>query len=379
VDPAKYRRSMSSDPWHRWLPDRLDSASNCRSGASLCKEIGATAPARTARPRCSEKSPRRPAARPGRAKRLRSNKSASVRSRHRVPVRTSISTKSSHPEHTALRSGPTGLRAVVVVELLEMGPEVGAALGGAGMDSELEREVIERAQHRHHLGLSRCRDAQVGAGLPAGARKIGMRQLLLFVAVEKNDVACFGLTLAQLQAQADPIQLASGLAPLQRVLGPPPTELFFATPWTIATGRCSRPYALRSRRAGGNRPFRPVGYRQLKQERDHAQRRFALQRHRPRRYARPQRIHIAAAKIAAPEPERVLPVRQTLPRSADCSSRTGLAAPREPGPLPATPVRALRPPTVRRPLPARLNRLSLYIHPPFPKIIAKSGEKEVSY
>jgi hypothetical protein len=166
VDPAKNRRPMSSDPWHRWLPDRLDSASNCRSGASLCKEIGATTPARTARQRCSEKSPRRPAARPGRAKRLRSNKAGSVRSRHRVPVCTSISTKSSHPEHSALRSGPTGLRTVAVVELLEMGPEVGAALGGAGMDSELEREVIERALHRHHLGLSRCRDVQVGAGLP---------------------------------------------------------------------------------------------------------------------------------------------------------------------------------------------------------------------
>lgn len=230
MDPAKNRRSMSSNPWHRLLPDRLDSASNCRSGASLCKEIGTTAPARIARPRCSEKSPRRPAARPGRAKRLRSNKSGSVRSRHRVPVCPSISTKSSHPEHTAPRSGPTGLRAAEVVELLEMGPEVGAALGGAGMDSELEREVIERVQHRHHLGLSRCRDAQVGAGFPPGARKKGMRQLLPFVAVEKNDVACFGLTLAQLQAQADPIQLASGLAPLQRVLRPPPDGTVFRNP-----------------------------------------------------------------------------------------------------------------------------------------------------
>ena len=123
--------------------------------------------------------------------------------------------------------GPTGLGAVEVVELLEMGHKVGAALGRAGMDDELARDVIERAQHRHLLGLSWRRDAQVCSGLRPGAREIGMRQRLAFVAVEKNDVASFGLTLAQLQAQADPIHLAGGLSSLQRVPGPPPTELFF--------------------------------------------------------------------------------------------------------------------------------------------------------
>jgi len=35
-----------------------------------------------------------------------------------------------------------------------------------------------------------------------------MRQGLAFIAVEKNDVAGFGLAFAQLQAQADPIHLA---------------------------------------------------------------------------------------------------------------------------------------------------------------------------
>src|SRR4029077_20593878 len=39
--------------------------------------------------------------------------------------------------------GPTGLGAVEVVELLEMGHKVGAALGRAGMDDELARDVIE--------------------------------------------------------------------------------------------------------------------------------------------------------------------------------------------------------------------------------------------
>jgi hypothetical protein len=104
------------------------------------------------------------------------------------------------------------------------------------MDDELARDVIERAQHRHLLGLSWRRDAQVCSGLRPGAREIGMRQRLAFVAVEKNDVASFGLTLAQLQAQADPIHLAGGLSSLQRVPGPPPTELFFVTLWIIATG-----------------------------------------------------------------------------------------------------------------------------------------------
>jgi hypothetical protein len=131
---------------------------------------------------------------------------------------------------------PAGLGAVEIVELLEMGHEVGAAFGGAGLDDKLARDVIERAQHRHFLGLSRRRDAQVGTGFRPCARKIGMRQRLAFVAIEKIDVARFGLTLAQLQAQADPIHLAGRLASLQRVPGPPPPELFFATPWTIVTG-----------------------------------------------------------------------------------------------------------------------------------------------
>src|ERR1700730_11756336 len=130
-------------------------------------------------------------------------------------------------DHYDRLGGPTGLGAVEVVELLEMGHKVGAALGRAGMDDELARDVIERAQHRHLLGLSWRRDTQVCSGLRPGAREIGMRQRLAFVAVEKNDVASFGLTLAQLQAQADPIHLAGGLSSLQRVPGPPPTELFF--------------------------------------------------------------------------------------------------------------------------------------------------------
>jgi hypothetical protein len=54
-----------------------------------------------------------------------------------------------------------------------------------------------------------------------------MRQRLAFVAVKKNDIASFGLTLAKLRTQTDPVHLAGCLASLQRVPGPPPTELFF--------------------------------------------------------------------------------------------------------------------------------------------------------
>jgi hypothetical protein len=42
--------------------------------------------------------------------------------------------------------------------------------------------------------------------------------------------------LTQLQTQADPFDLAGGLSSLQRVPRPSPTELFFATPWTTASG-----------------------------------------------------------------------------------------------------------------------------------------------
>src|SRR5450432_138465 len=63
-----------------------------------------------------------------------------------------------------------------------------------------------------------------------------MRQRLAFVAVKQHDVARFGLAFAQLQTQADPIHLAFRLAPLQRVPGPPPAELFFRS----ALDNCER-------------------------------------------------------------------------------------------------------------------------------------------
>ena len=129
-------------------------------------------------------------------------------------------------QHDRLGLSP-GLRSMETVELLEMGDEIAAALGRAGMDDELAREVIERSQHRDLLGLSRRRHTQVRPRLRPSAGEIGMRQRLALIAVEKNNVARFGLLFAQLQAQAHPFHLAFRLTSLQRVPGPPPAELFF--------------------------------------------------------------------------------------------------------------------------------------------------------
>ena len=129
-------------------------------------------------------------------------------------------------QHDRLGLSP-GLRSKETVELLEMGDEIAAALGRAGMDDELARDVIERPQHRDLLGLPRRRHPQVRPRLHPGAGEIGMGQRLALIAVEKNNVAGFGLLFAQLQAQPHPFHLAFRLTSLQRVPGPPPAELFF--------------------------------------------------------------------------------------------------------------------------------------------------------
>jgi hypothetical protein len=63
-----------------------------------------------------------------------------------------------------------------------------------------------------------------------------MRQCLALVAVEQNDVVGCGLLFEKLQAQTDPLDFGGDLTTLQRVPGAPPTELFFAGPWTVANG-----------------------------------------------------------------------------------------------------------------------------------------------
>src|SRR5665213_1435878 len=75
---------------------------------------------------------------------------------------------------------------IETVELLNMGDEVAAALGRAGVDDELARDVIERPQHRDLLGLPWCRHTQIRPQLRPCAGKIGMRQRLALVAKEER-------------------------------------------------------------------------------------------------------------------------------------------------------------------------------------------------
>ena len=121
-------------------------------------------------------------------------------------------------------------------ETFEMGEEVAAALAAAGMHDELARNGIIRTQHRDLLRLSRRGHPQIGARLRPGAGERGMHQRLALVPIEQNDVAGFGLLLAQLQTQADPFDLGGNLPAFQRVPRTPPPKLFCAAPWTIASG-----------------------------------------------------------------------------------------------------------------------------------------------
>jgi hypothetical protein len=79
-------------------------------------------------------------------------------------------------------------------------------------------------------------EVRLGAGFRPCSSEVGVRQRLALIAIEKHDVAGFCLLLAQLQTQAYPIDLAGNLPPFQGVPRPPVTELFFATPWTVASG-----------------------------------------------------------------------------------------------------------------------------------------------
>src|SRR4051794_27635636 len=107
-----------------------------------------------------------------------------------------------------------------------MGDEVAAAFGPAGVHNELARDVIERTQHGDLLRLPRGGDTQIGADLGPGAGEVGVRQRLALVTVEQNDIAGFGLLLAQLKAQANAFDLGGDLAALQRVPRTSPTKLF---------------------------------------------------------------------------------------------------------------------------------------------------------
>ena len=129
-------------------------------------------------------------------------------------------------QHDRLGLAPR-LRAEEMIDLLKMGDEVTAALGGAGMHDELACEVIERHQYRDLPGLSRRWHAQVRSRFRPGAGEIGMGQRLALVAIEKDNVAAFGLLFAQVQAQADPLHLAGGRRPFSVCRGRRQRKSFF--------------------------------------------------------------------------------------------------------------------------------------------------------
>jgi hypothetical protein len=88
-----------------------------------------------------------------------------------------------------------------------------------------------------------------------------MRQRLASVAIEQNNVSGFGLLFAQLQTKADPFDLLGGLASLQRVSWPPPTELFLRSALDNCDGLMRTPSRVSlSARSRGIVQFAPVGH-----------------------------------------------------------------------------------------------------------------------
>ena len=132
-----------------------------------------------------------------------------------------------------------------------------------------------------------------------------MRQRLALIAVEKNNVARFGLLFAQLQAQGHPFHLAFRLTSLQRVPGPPPAEVFSQG---LGQLRTADAYALARFDLGaeaGDRPVAPVGHRFFQQRGGDAQGGFTLHQQRARRDAGLQRCDTAGGEVAAPQANRI--------------------------------------------------------------------------
>ena len=125
-------------------------------------------------------------------------------------------------------------------------------------------------------------------------------------AVEKDNVAGFGLLFAQLQAQADPRRPTGDLASLQRVPGGRRQRKFFPQRLGQLRTADANTLTLRSRRAGRDRPVASVGHSLLQQGRDHTQSCFTLHRGRAGGHARFQCLHPAAGEGTAPPANRVL-------------------------------------------------------------------------
>ena len=160
-----------------------------------------------------------------------------------------------------------------------------------------------------------------------------MRQRLALIAVEKNNVARFGLLFAQLQAQAHPCHLSFRLTSLQRVPGPPPAELFFARPWTTAYAHALARFDLGAE--AGNRPVAPVGHRFFQQGDDDAQGGFTLHRRRAWRNAGLQRCDTAGGgslrhrrTVSSRTPNASAILELVQPASVKSTARARSASPR---------------------------------------------------
>src|SRR5215211_2956454 len=117
------------------------------------------------------------------------------------------------------------LGTIAAVDLLQESDEVRASFAPAGVNNELAPGPVEHAEHGDFRALARRWNAQVGPSLGPDVRQIGMGERFGLVREQKHDVACLGLGLEQLSAQARPVHRVPVLAPFQGVAGPSPAEI----------------------------------------------------------------------------------------------------------------------------------------------------------
>ena len=227
-------------------------------------------------------------------------------------------------QHDRLGLSP-GLRSQETVELLQMGDEIAAALGRAGMDDELARDVIERPQHRDLLGLPRRRHPQVRPRLRPGAGEIGMRQRLALIALREEQCRPLRPAVCAVAGAAPPVPPRFPSDVPSACAGAAASGTFFSQ--GLGQLRTADAHALARFDLGaeaGNRPVAPVGHRFFQQRGDDAQGGFTLHRRRAWRDAGLQRCDTAGGEVD------VL-VTDQLPSYAAAKSELRLTARHEQG------------------------------------------------
>ena len=190
-----------------------------------------------------------------------------------------------HEDHRF--GGLAGPGTVEPIEFFEMGDEIAAALGRAGVDDELARDVIERPQHGDLLGLSRRRhDAGRPPPLPMRGRdwdaSTPRSRRLKRRTMSPASACCLR------NCRRRPIRSNSPAIwrPFSVCRGRRQRNFF-----RNALDSCERLMRTPSRasisaRRLTDRPVASVGHRLLQQGRDHTQRRFTLHRGWAGRHAR---------------------------------------------------------------------------------------------